>query len=151
TFAVVVRESAPLAYPVAAGADTGGEYPLSGGLQTLTLRGWPRAAAPRLVFLAPHDGARAACPRVRVVRESAAAGAAPLGARDGREYLSWYEEGSNYLGLYGAPDEGPRGRRVAAERWADSLAAIGGTTLVPNVLAYTFALYPSQYNRFFSL
>ena len=150
TFGMVLRESAPLAYPVAAGVDTGGEFPLSGSLQTMSMTVWPRGVSPRLTFMTAHNGSRAACSRIRVYR---AAPAHPIAAEHPPEFrrvLNWQEEGANFASLFGPVDESFRGRRQAAERWAEAAQAIGATTLMPTVAVYGFALYPSRFNVAFS-
>lgn len=151
TFAIALRESNPLSYPVAGGVDSGGEYPQTQRMLTHTLYYWPRARDTRLTFLPAHDGKPAAAARVRVYRLDGAmpplVGTSP---QQGRVFANWYEEGSNFLSMYGAPDEGPLGTRIALQRWAQSLAHVGGNTLWPTAAIYSFALYPSRYHRSFS-
>lgn len=152
-FTIALKESAPLAYPVAGGVDCGGEFSLSNGMRTHTLSYWPRASGTRIVFISALDGHPAAAARIRVYRlddepASKTAGATPSG---GRLFANWYEEGSNFLAMYGAPDQSPRGYQIAAERWARSIALMGGNVLMPTVSVYSFNLYPSRYNRAFSI
>lgn len=152
TFAVALREANPLNYPVATGIDSGGEYRLSHAMQNLAMTVWPRGPAPRLLFAPTHDNMRAACSRIRVYRADAPEplpGIEGLGAGH-RQFLSWYEEGSNYPSLFGPADQGPLGLRTAAERWAEAVTAVGGSTLMPTVVIYSFALYPSSHNVAFS-
>ena len=60
TFAIALRESAPLSYPVAGAVDSGGEFSLSNGMLTQSLLYWPRAEGTRVTLLNAHDGRRAA-------------------------------------------------------------------------------------------
>lgn len=149
TFGAALRESAPLAYPVAVGVDTGGEFPLSNQMQTMSMTVWPRGVSPRLTFMTAHDGSRAACARIRVQRLDVTE---PLAVTPGtgRRFLNYHEEGANYLSLFGPPDTSPRGQLAAAERWAEGATAVGAGTLMPTVVVYDFALYPSAFNRAFS-
>jgi hypothetical protein len=149
SFTIALRESAPLNYPVAGGVDSGGEFSLSRGMLTHSLLYWPRAAGTRVVFMNSSDGQRAAGARIRVYRLDR--DPTPLSAARGRMFANWYEEGSNFLSMYGAPDQSPRGYQVAAERWGRALASIGGNVLMPTVSVYSFNLYPSRYNRAFAV
>jgi uncharacterized lipoprotein YddW (UPF0748 family) len=149
TFAISLRESDPLSYPVTGGVDSGGEFPLTQRMQTQTLMFWPRATDPRIVFMTARNGKTAAASRIRVYRIT---GALPplVEATGGRRYVNWYEEGTNFLSMYGAPSQNAVGSRAAVERWAQALAYMGGDTLWPTVVIYSFALYPSVYNKSFS-
>lgn len=149
TFAISLRDSDPLSYPVTGGVDSGGEFALTQRMQTQTLIFWPRAAEPRIVLLPARNGKTAAAARIRVYRIS---GPVPplVDAPPGRRYVNWYEEGSNFFSMYGAPSQSPVGARTALERWAQALAYMGGDTLWPTVAIYSFALYPSVYHKAFS-
>lgn len=150
TYAIAMREAKPMQYPVAIGVDTGGEYSLSATVQTQSMIVWPRAGvSPRLTFVTAHDGRRAACSRIRVYRAEAPEPVAAE-AGDSREFMLWYEEGANYASLFGPDDDGPRGQQAAAERWAEAVQSIGGSTLMPTVAVYSTVLYPSRYNVAFS-
>jgi hypothetical protein len=151
TFAIALRESAPLSYPVAGGVDSGGEFSLSGNLLTYNLLFWPRAGAPRLTFLTAHSGRRAAARAARVYRvESPLPALLPREEWAGRHYINWYEEGRNFLSMYGARSDWPAGTFVdAANRWAEAVRYAGGTVLSPTAVIYSFAMYPSGYHRAF--
>ncbi|HSQ02693.1 MAG TPA: hypothetical protein VLN59_01585, partial [Burkholderiales bacterium] len=151
TFAIALRESDPLSYPVAGGVDSGGEFALSQKMQTQALLVYPRAREPRIVFLNAHNGKRAAAARARVYRVDGPLPALVPAQQNGRTYANWYEEGSNLLSMYGAPNDGPAGTRTALERWAQALDYMGANAMWPTVVIYTFALYPSIYNQAFSL
>jgi hypothetical protein len=84
----------------------------------------------------------------RLASDPAPAVAAATG---GRLFANWYEEGSNFLSMYGAPDLSPRGYQLGAERWARAVAGIGGNLLMPTVSVYSFNLYPSRHNRAFAV
>jgi len=147
TFAVVLRETQQHAYPVAIGMDTGGPYPLSYTLQTATMTVWPRSAAPRLLFMGPHDGKRAACKRIRIAEltptEPALASAHVQG---NRQFAYWYEEGINFIDMFGASSEEPAQIARAIDRWCATAVEQGASTLIPTVLVYGGQLYPSRYN-----
>ncbi len=150
TFAIALRESAPLSYPVAGGVDSGGEFSLSNKMLTQSLLFWPRAEGTRVTLLNAHDGRRAAASKIRVYRlEGPLPPLVPQGTA-GRQFLNWYEEGSNFLSMYGAVHEYAEGQRAATDRWAEAVRYAGGTTLAPTVSIYSFALYPSRYNLAFS-
>jgi hypothetical protein len=150
TFAIALRERAPLSYPVAGGVDSGGEFTLANKMLTQSLLFWPRAPGTRVTLLNAHDGRRAAAAKIRVYRlDDTLAPLVPEGTA-GRHFLNWYEEGSNFLSMYGAPDDSATGLHIAAGRWAQAVRNMGGTVLAPTVLVYSFALYPSRYNLAFS-
>ena len=149
TFAIALRESAPLSYPVAGGVDSGGEFSLSGGMLTHSLLYWPRADGTRVTLLNAHDGRRAAASKIRVYRlEETPPPLLPRGLA-GRQFINWYEEGSNFRSMYGAADQDTNAT-VAATRWAEAVRYSGGTILAPTVAVYSFALYPSNYHLAFS-
>jgi hypothetical protein len=150
TFAIALRESQPLSYPVAGGVDSGGEFALSQAMQTHSLLYWPRAEGTRIVFLPARSGDRAAAARIRVYRLDG--DLPPLAAprENGRRFVNWYEEGSNFLSMYGAPDNGPNGVGIALDRWAKAAVYMGFDTLAPTAVIYSFALYPSRYHVAFS-
>jgi hypothetical protein len=147
TFAMALRERAPLAYPLAGGADSGGALPLSNRMQTRQMTFWPRTSDPRLVFLNVHDGRRAAAAKIRVFRADNTSAANPS---NGRMFMNWYEEGENFFSLYGASDHWYEAPRAAVDRWTASLAETGGNVLAPTVGVYGFSLYPSRFMRVFS-
>jgi hypothetical protein len=150
TFGMAMRESTPLSYPVAVGVDTGQEFRLSHGMQTMAMTVWPRAGDPRLTFMTAHEGSRAACSQIRVYRADAPEPIRSDKPGKYRRFMNWQEEGANFASLLGPIDENQRGQHQAAERWAEAAAGIGVSTLVPTVVIYSFALYPSKYNVAFS-
>ncbi|MGE5526761.1 MAG: family 10 glycosylhydrolase [Rhodospirillaceae bacterium] len=149
-FAISLRESDPLSYPVTGGVDSGGEFALTQRFQTQSLVFWPRAADPRIVFITARNGKTAAAARIRVYRITGPLPPLVEATTRGRRYVNWYEEGSNFFSMYGAPSQTPVGSRIALERWAQALAYMGGDTLWPTVAIYSFALYPSTYHKSFS-
>ncbi|HEY9446101.1 MAG TPA: family 10 glycosylhydrolase, partial [Burkholderiales bacterium] len=151
TFAIAIRGADPLSYPVAGGVDSGGVYKLSQKMQTQTLLFWPRATDPRIVFMPARNGGRAVAAKIRVYRVQGKALPPLLSvSQPGRRYINWYEEGSNFLSMYGAPGDNALGSRIALERWAQAVSYMGGNELWPTVVIYSFALYPSVYNKSFS-
>ncbi len=148
TFGIVLREANQLMYSIGTGVDTGGPFPVSGGIQVVHLDFWARGVNPRLVFLPERDGTRAACARIRL-RSQAPPDPSPRVPHPAnlREYASWYEEGESFVGLFGATQNDEFQTARASDRWAATVAASGGTTLVPTVLVYAEQLYPSLFNR----
>ncbi len=153
TFCFAVREGGAdrtaFAYPTAGGADCGHEFSLSGRMQTQSLLHWAQTTDLRILVIAPQDGLRAAASRIRIYALSAGLPALDTPAAGGRAFGNWYEEGASFLGVYGAPDGSLAGAAVAADRWARSLAYMGGDTLFYTMAIYQFGLYPTAYNRNF--
>lgn len=147
TFAIVLRESKPLMYPVAGGIDSGGEFSLSNKLFTHSLLFWPRARDPRITFLTAKTGMRAAAARIRVYKIDKGLPALDVPKKAGRNFVNWYEEGENFASIYGAPDETASGLRIATERWMSAAAYMGVNVLSPSVAVYGSSLFPSRYNR----
>ena len=148
TFAIALRERAPLQYPLAIGVDSGGTLAVSGKMQRLQMFFWPRSSDPRIVFSTAHDKRRAAAASARVYRVGTPEAA--HGREGGRQFLNWYEEGENFLSLYGAPDGWVEAPSAGIDRWVLSLANHGFNVLSPAVAIYSFALYPSRFMRVFS-
>lgn len=150
TFAIALRESKPLSYPIAGGVDSGGEFAPSFRMQTHNLLFWPRSDEVRLALMNAHDGRSAAASRARVYRIDGRLPPLIESGSGGRHFANWYEEGSNFESMYGMPDDSPPGLQTAADRWASAIAWMGGDVLMPTVSVYSFVLYPSQFNLSFS-
>lgn len=152
TFAIVVREDQSLGYPPSVGVESTGGNLSGAGNATVSMSVWPRTETPRLLFATAHDGERAACSRIRVF--AGVPGQSPIRARpDGRshrQFFHWYEEGSSFASLFGAPDNGRAGMQTAIERWLDTAASNGVGTILPTVSVYSFQLFPSRVLRSFS-
>lgn len=149
TFTISIREAVAGAgaYPVTGGLDTGGSFVLSQGLRSHALLFWPRSTDLRVVFITAHDGRPgAAVAKIRLYRVEGGIPLPDLPLSGGRTFANWYEEGSNFLAMYGAKDD----RLLGAERWARSVASQGGNLLMPTVAVYQMAMYPSDYNTAFS-
>jgi hypothetical protein len=156
TFTITVREnltrkSQPTyMYPVSVGIDSGGEFRRSQKIQTASLLFWARSPLPRLVFQTAHDGRRAACARIRIYRADSDLPAASL-ETDGREVVSWYEEGLNFLSFYGVQEHWRPGALLEATgRAVSALSHAGYTTFIPTAAIYEFSLYPSRFNSRYS-
>ncbi|MFA6293046.1 MAG: hypothetical protein WC637_14760, partial [Victivallales bacterium] len=67
-----------------------------------------------------------------------------------RQFANWYEEGTNFLGFYGVPSPSIKGVMLGADRWARSIAWMGGDTLAPTVSVYQMNLFPSRFNISFT-
>ncbi|MFN0316755.1 MAG: family 10 glycosylhydrolase [Burkholderiales bacterium] len=150
TFAIALREGNPLSYPIAGGVDSGGEFALSNATQTQGLLFWPRGEEVRLALLNAHDGGSAAAARARVYRVEGDLPPMAKPSQGRRHFANWYEEGSNFLSMYGLRDDSALGLQAAAERWASAVAWMGGDVLMPTVSVYSFVLYPSRFNLSFS-
>lgn len=150
TFLCVIREASTDSYPLATGPDTGGEYPISNQMQTMSILFWPHTTDLRAVFLCPHTGRRAAASKVRIYRINGELPLLKVPATGGRSFGNWYEEGSNYLGIYGARSRNVEGITETTDRWARAIAYMGGDLLSPTVAVYQMQLYPAHYNVSFS-
>jgi hypothetical protein len=150
TFLIVLRESAPDAYPVAGGVDSGGPWALTQRMQTHSILFWPRSVAPRVAFLPPHDGNRAAASRIRVYRVDGDIPPLDVPVQGGRTFANWYEEGANFAGFYNGKKGGVADLRPCADLWPRCLAYMGGNLLIPTVSVYQMSLQPSRYNRLFA-
>lgn len=147
TFCMAIREGVPGTYPVTAGVDSGECYSLSGKMQTQAILFWPKSKDLRAVFVTAHDGRRgAAAARIRIYKIDGELPVPTYQSSPGRTFANWYEEGSNFMALYGAPDKGSASVIIGAERWARTIAWLGGNLLVPTVSVYQMGLYPSRYN-----
>lgn len=151
TFAIALRESAPLSYPVAGGIDSGGEFSLTNKILTYTLIYWPRSRETRISFLTARSGLRAAAAKIRLYRLEGDLPRLNVSDEKTRSFVDWYEEGENFSSIYGAPDRTVNGQRIAFERWVSAFAYMGGNVVSPSVLVYGAALYPSKYNLAFSV
>jgi hypothetical protein len=149
TFLAVIREAATDTYPIASGPDAGGEYPVTNTMLTHTILFWPHTTDLRVVFLVPQTGRRAAVSKLRVYQVQGDLPLLKTPPSGGRSFGNWYEEGSNFEAVYGAPDRGPQGITVAADRWARSIAYMGGDLLAPTVSVYQMLLYPGNYHTSF--
>jgi hypothetical protein len=146
TFCVAIREAVTGAYPVAGGMDTGDCYSLSNKMQTQSILIWPKTTDLRVVFMTAHTGRRgAAAAKIRVYRVDNELPLLDVPATGGRTFANWYEEGSNYVAVYGA-DRSAAGILTAVDRWARSISYMGGDMLVPTVSVYQMSMYPSNYN-----
>ena len=151
TFAISLRNQGDTSYPAAAGVETGHEYPLSNRMLTHTILSWFKEKNSRLIVANACDGQRGAISKIRVYRiENAVLPPLKKAVPAERGFSNWYEEGSGFMGLYGCDS-----RRkslddmiVGADRWAQTIAFIGGTTLYPTLMVYQFGLSPSHYNVF---
>jgi hypothetical protein len=151
TYAIAVRNAGQAGYPVAGGVETGHDYPLSNEMRTHTLLFWARETDSRLVIANACDGQRGAAAKIRVYRIENQSLPTLVDPRiSGRDFANWYEEGSGFVGLFG----GDKKKRTAsefiptAERWAETMAYMGGNVLYPTLMVYQFGLNPSEYNVF---
>jgi hypothetical protein len=151
TFCFAVK-SGTTAYPIAVGADAGGEFALTHGWQTLSLFYWARTTDVRAVLITPVTGSRAAAGRIRVYAVETPLPPPVPASPGGRRFANWYEEGASLFGLYGAPDFKRYNdwtvadAELSADRFCELLAHMGGDTFFFTHAIYQFGLYPSRYN-----
>ncbi|MFA6294310.1 MAG: family 10 glycosylhydrolase [Victivallales bacterium] len=129
TYVIAVREASPDAYPTAGGVDCGGEFSLSNQMLTHSILHWARTTDLRILIIPALDNRRAAAAKIRVYQVE---GDLPLNktpATGGRHFGNWYEEGSNFVSMYGPPDRSMSGMLTAADRWARTIRHMGGDTL----------------------
>lgn len=150
TFCVAIRERAVASYPVVSGVDSGGEFSLSRGMLTHSVVFWPQGTDLRIVLITPQTGRRAAAARLRLYRVEGEFPLPTVSAAGARSFANWYEEGLNFLGFYGVADRSLKGVALGADRWARSIAWMGGDTLVPTVSVYQMSLFPSRFNVSFA-
>lgn len=151
TFAISLRNQGDTSYPAAAGVETGHEYPLSNRMLTHTILSWFKEKQSRLIIANACDGQRGAASKIRVYRIKNSV-LPPMKKVDPaeRSFSNWYEEGSGFMGLYGCDSrrKSLEDMLIGADRWAQTIAFIGGTTLYPTLMVYQFGLSPSHYNVF---
>lgn len=151
TYAISLRNQGDSSYPAAAGVETGHEHPISNRMLTHTIVSWFKHGNSRLIIANACDGQRGAASKIRVfLIENETLPPLKEGPPDGRCFSNWYEEGSGFMGLYGCDS-----RRkslddmiIGADRWAQMMSFMGGTTLYPTLMVYQFGLSPSSYNVF---
>jgi hypothetical protein len=146
TFCTVIREAATDAYPVAIGMDTGDCYSVSNKMQTQSVLFWPKTKDLRVVFMTAHNGRRgAAAAKIRVYKVDGDLPLMNAPLKGGRIFANWYEEGSNFLSVYGA-DKSTAGIITGSDRWARAISYMGGNMLGSTVSVYQMSMYPSNYN-----
>jgi hypothetical protein len=147
TFAIAVRDANPDAYPVAGGFDTGGCFRNSNQMQTESLLFWPRSTDLRALFIPTHnDRPGAAAAKIRIYRVDGEIPVMDVPATGGRNFANWYEEGDNFQAMYGG-DRSVPGLILDADRWARSIASVGGDMLIDTVSVYQMSMYPSKFNQ----
>ena len=146
TYVIAVREAAPDAYPTAGGVDSGGEFSLSNQMLTHSLLHWARTTDLRILAIPALDNRRAAVARIRVYQIEDDLPLLKTPVKGGRHFGNWYEEGSNFVAMYGPPDRSMDGMLTAADRWARAIRHMGGDTLWMTMVVYQFGLYPTNYN-----
>lgn len=146
TFAIAIRDANPDAYPVAGGMDTGGCFALTKKMQTQSLLFWPRSTDLRAWFVPAHCGRPgAAVSKIRIYRVENDLPILDVPILGGRTFANWYEEGDNFLAMYGG-DRSIPGMLLDSDRWARSVAHMGGDTLIDTVSVYQMSMYPSNHN-----
>jgi hypothetical protein len=150
TFVIAIRESAPDVYPVAAGVDSGGPWRPTRAMQTQSVLFWPQTDAPRVAFLPPHHGTRAAAARIRIYRVDGEIPLLDTPIEGGRTFANWYEEGENFAGFYSGKKGSLETLRPSADMWPRALRYMGGNLLLPTVSIYQMSLIPSAFNRSFA-
>jgi len=151
TFLVIPRSgNAQLYAGPATGPDSGREFSLTNQMQTMGLFFWPKDTDLRVAVMQPQSGLRAAVSKVRVYKVTGGLSPLPAPTENGRDFLHWYEEGSSYLGFFGAGGKSLKDLFVATDNWAKIMANRGASLLMPTVNIYQPQMYPSDYNITFS-
>ena len=148
SFLVVPRSGSALSYAgPGTGPDTGREFALTNRMQTMGIYFWPHSTDLRAAVLQPQSGLRAAVSKIRIYKVEN--NFAPLPhVKDGREFIHWYEEGSSFMGYFGAQNKSPESVIVSADNWARIMASMGASMLMPTFSIYQMAMYPSSLNSF---
>ncbi|MFZ2657016.1 MAG: acetylxylan esterase [Victivallales bacterium] len=146
TYVIAVREASADAYPTAGGVDCGGEFALSNQMLTHSIMHWARTTDLRILVIPALDRRRAAAAKIRVYQVDDDLPLLETPAAGGRHFGNWYEEGSNFVSMYGPPDRSMSGMLTAADRWARTIRYMGGDTLWMTMVVYQFGLYPTKYN-----
>lgn len=131
------------------GPDTGREFSLTNKLQTMGIYFWPHGTDLRALVLQPQSGLRAAVSKIRIYQVEGAFTPLPH-AGNGREFIHWYEEGTSFMGFFGAANATPESVILAADNWARIMASMGTSLLMPTLSIYQMGMYPSTYNPQFS-
>jgi hypothetical protein len=151
TFTVSVRERGQMSYPVSMGVETGLEWPVSNRLVSSSILFWGRTPDPRVAIVNVHDGVDAAISRIRVyeaVRTERPALATPPGA-DQRQFAIWNEEGDNLLDSVGMRERMEE-MFEGVDRWMSSARDVGATVVIPTVVIYDSAFYPTRFHQTFA-
>ncbi|MFZ2656010.1 MAG: family 10 glycosylhydrolase [Victivallales bacterium] len=153
TYCLAVREGVSSNYPTTGGVDSGGEFALSNRMQTQTIFFWARGRDLRAVVLNATTGLRAAASKIRIYKVEGEMPPMNLPVGEGRSFGNYYEEGASYMAMYGGPGcyQGSLpDYLLTADRWARSVAYMGGDTIFSTFVVYQFGLYPSHYNLAFT-
>ncbi len=151
TFLVIPRSgNARLYAGPATGPDSGREFSLTNKMQTMGMYFWPQDTDLRCVVLQPQSGLRAAVSKVRIYKVDGGMAPLPVAKSGGRDFIHWYEEGSSYLGFFGATGKSLSDVLLATDNWARIMAHAGASLLMPTVNIYQPSMYPSAYNLTFT-
>ncbi|MFZ2655142.1 MAG: family 10 glycosylhydrolase [Victivallales bacterium] len=153
TYCIAVREGVPGAYPTAGGVDSGGEFALSNRMHTQTIFFWARSKDLRTLVINATTGLRAAASKIRIYKVDGEMPPMNLPVGEGRSFGNYYEEGASYMAMYGGPGSyhgSLPSFLLTSDRWARSVAYMGGDTLFATFAVYQFGLYPSKYNTSFT-
>ncbi len=151
TFLVIPRSgNAQLYAGPATGPDSGREFSLTNQMQTMGLFFWPKDTDLRVAVMQPQSGLRAAVSKIRIYKVTDKLAPLPVAEKGGRDFIHWYEEGSSYLGFFGAGGKSTKDLFVATDNWAKIMANRGASLLLPTVNIYQPQMYPSEYNLTFT-
>ena len=148
TFLVIPRSGNALMYAgPATGPDSGREYSLTNRMQTMGIYFWPHDTDLRAAVIQPQSGLRAAVSKIRIYKVKGDFAPLPH-AKNGRDFIHWYEEGSSFLGFFGAGNKNPESVIPSSDNWARVMSHMGASILLPTVSIYQMGMYPSAYNPF---
>lgn len=130
--------------------ETGGFFPLTGGLCRQRQIIWPLSREGVVTIINQSAGTRAAVGRIRLLRFPGDRVPTPgPSRRDGRLFAYWSEEGDSFMGMLGARvGKGPDGREFtyldAAKRWFQMVRFYGGNAVSGCGFAYQGVYWHSR-------
>lgn len=145
-FLISLVEEAINPYAPTLGVASGGEFSLSGQMQTHQLVFYPRQKDPRLFFQTWYRGQRAAAAQIRVYRLKAPFPVLP-GVRQSERQFGFYQEEPLRFGSYfGAPPTGNQWSTVftPADRLGQWGNYLGANLWHPTISVYQSMMWPSK-------
>ena len=150
TFVAAFRGALTDGYPTSLGFETGGIWPVSGGMAHRSAIIWPTSADGRLIIFNVHDHQRAAVSHIRIYEiENVNRPTNRVTRNESRDVVVWSEEGYNFRYIVGGSKD-QKDVFAIIERYLQLANSIGATIVSPTVAIYNFALYPSRYNLAFA-
>lgn len=123
---------------------TGGLFPLSNKMQTHRAVFWPKTSETVLTIFSQEIGTRAAAARIRLYRFADGNLPLPAVTENGRDFLHWYEEASNWVhlvGVQGTIRDPLVGNLEGLKRWAQFIRYHGLTGMSALGVGYQSAFW----------